>query len=373
MSGALFGANTPRSGVDRLVVYVLGAGVGESQVLLLPDGRCVVVDSCMQGGVNLTASLLSHLGVSQIHLLVFSHPDLDHLRGLAELVKRFSPTRIWRYPFAGYVRDLVAHWARRDKTSQRLKELHEALKAIDDYSEAVGDVIEANHSSRRWPHDTTEYEVQCLAPTSYDQGRVRKLWQRIIDTGPLGEPKLAGFAGKLLRGEAKLPLAANVLSLALAIRWKNRKLLLAGDVENGNRSPHSGWKGAIAHADRDGYGPLLRELDLIKVAHHGSRHSFYPPAWDRHRKPDDSTLSVLAPFTPTPLPADLVLKELLSRSAQMGISACDAGLQKRVEAAGWKLGSTSAMQSAAPFVAVVLKEDGSVDMSAGGQGRWFIH
>lgn len=57
-----------------LTVYLLGPGVGESLVLVMPDDRVVVVDSCERAGVNLPAQLLGKLGITQIDLLVLTHP-----------------------------------------------------------------------------------------------------------------------------------------------------------------------------------------------------------------------------------------------------------------------------------------------------------
>ena len=43
---------------DRLTLYLLGPGVGESVVAIMPDGRVIVVDSCVDGGVNLPARVV---------------------------------------------------------------------------------------------------------------------------------------------------------------------------------------------------------------------------------------------------------------------------------------------------------------------------
>ncbi|HSK03926.1 MAG TPA: hypothetical protein VK932_21885 [Kofleriaceae bacterium] len=40
----------------------------------MPDDRVVVVDSCERAGVNLPAQLLGKLGITQIDLLVLTHP-----------------------------------------------------------------------------------------------------------------------------------------------------------------------------------------------------------------------------------------------------------------------------------------------------------
>lgn len=89
-----------------LTVYFLGPGVGESIVLIMPDDRVIVVDSCERGGTNLPVRLLTALQLEQIDLLIVTHPDLDHVKGLSELLA-FNPLRVWRYPFA-LLRELLA-------------------------------------------------------------------------------------------------------------------------------------------------------------------------------------------------------------------------------------------------------------------------
>jgi beta-lactamase superfamily II metal-dependent hydrolase len=89
-----------------LSLYLLGPGVGESIVLVMPDDRVVVVDSCERAGTNIPARLLTELQIKQIDLLIVTHPDLDHVKGLTELLA-FSPARVWRYPFA-LLREILA-------------------------------------------------------------------------------------------------------------------------------------------------------------------------------------------------------------------------------------------------------------------------
>ena len=371
---APFGAELPLPGPDQLVVYVLGPGVGESQVLVFPDGRCVVVDACMSRGVNLPAELLKHLGLARIDLLVLTHPDQDHFLGFAGLVKDFSPEEIWRYPFAGYVKDLVARWTQKRNAPARFKELYDALEAIEQYCDAHGTGTETNHSTTSWRNEASGYRVQSLAPTNYDQARLRRVWDKIIEFDVRGEPRLSRFARRLLKGQVGIPLVANVLSLALAVRWGPWKILLGGDVENGNRRPFSGWKGVLVHAARHGHGELVHEVDLVKVAHHGSSHAFHPPAWQNHRKPDGSTAAAVAPFNPSGLPTREVLTQLHPLCGSLGLTAYDARkMQTRVRASGWVRASGSASSGWAPCLAVVFPVKGRVQLSAHGPAQWFVH
>ena len=163
----------------------------------------------------------------------------------------------------------------------------------------------------------------------------------------------------------------NVLSLALAVRWQGHRIVLGGDVDNGNRSPHSGWKGILAHAERTGLGVLLEEVDLVKVAHHGSARSFHTLTWQRHRKPDGSTAAVISPFTRSALPAPQVLRDLTSHCGRLGMTRCDPTVEGRAEEAGWKKDAGRPPETLAPCVAAVFSGGGNVELFAGELGALF--
>ena len=137
------------------------------------------------------------------------------------------------------------------------------------------------------------------------------------------------------------------------IEWGGRKVLLAGDVENGKRSsPKSGWKGVLRILDDvdDPRGHLVDDVDVVKVAHHGSKGAFFPAAWQRHAKTRRTT-AILAPFSPSPLPSDPTLIDLRVHCAGLGISAAGGSAFARARAAGWAGGDAPVfMPGPAEFV-----------------------
>lgn len=363
-------APLPLPGVDELIVYLVGPGFGESQVVLLPGGLCIVVDSCMEGDENLTLSLLKRLGVGRVDLLVVTHPDLDHIRGLPELINESRPRRVWRYP-SGTLRDLVAYWCRQDPSDGRLREVYEALCTLDGL-EKEGVAHDAHFQTR--PRSlSADCEVWCMAPTGCDQRhartQLRKLVQRAED-----EPALAKAIRDTLVGERALGDRPNTLSLALAIRHRGRRVLLTGDVENGRRQePASGWKGVIMHLREDGLLHHVQEIDVVKLAHHGSSGAFHAGAWRLHSKPDGSTTALVAPFdrsTP-PLPRDEVLKELRSYAGRLGVSMDAGGAFARALAAGWNRHAVEPLPALGPHLAVVLDAAGPARLYAGSSASFF--
>ena len=78
----------------RLHAYFLDVGQGDSALLVSPSGKQIVID----GGPDL--SPLEHLGAympyfdREIELLVLSHPNLDHLAALPEILRRYRIDRV---------------------------------------------------------------------------------------------------------------------------------------------------------------------------------------------------------------------------------------------------------------------------------------
>jgi beta-lactamase superfamily II metal-dependent hydrolase len=347
------GASLPLPGADEVVVYLVGPGFGESQVVLLPGDLCIVVDSCMEGDENLTLSLLARLGVEHIDLLAVTHPDLDHIRGLPELLRAYQPRRVWRYP-AGNLRDLVAFWCRQDPQDKRLMEIHQALLSLDAL-EKKGIAHEAHFQTR--PRSLSEdCEAWCLSPTGCDQRHVRAQLRKLVRRAE-DEPELAKAIREALVGDRALGDRPNTLSLALAIRHRGRRILLAGDVENGRPSePASGWKGVLMHLREDGFLQQIQGIDVVKIAHHGSSGAFHEGAWRLHAKPDGSTTALITPFKQSspPLPREQVLSSLRAYARSLGISADAGGAFARALSAGWTRQAALPLPALGPHLAVVL-------------------
>ena len=365
MSG-IFAADLPRPTAGRLNVYLLGPGVGESQVVVFPDAKCMVVDGCAFGGVNLPEALLDHLGISMLDALVLTHPDLDHLRGMAAIVRRFQPRRIFRYPANAYVRELIAGLRERSPTHVRYAALADAMKAFDDYADEAGvHAVTTCAMTRPWAPAAAPYKVHFLAPTPFDQDRIQGLWRNLIDAGPTGW-RLSRRFDRIMRNEARLGDSPNAMSLGVVIEWGTRRVLLSGDIENGKRSGNSGWKGVLRILDDpdDPRGHLVDDVDLVKVAHHGSKGAFFAPAWARHAK-SKKTAAMIAPFSMSRLPADATLVNMRSHCAHLGLTSNSGSVVGRAVASGWKKRASPARQTTAPCIAAVLDESGGLALFNG--------
>jgi len=354
-----------------LVLYTIGPGFGESQVVLLPDGRTLVVDVCVHNGCNLTVALLRALGRTKVDLLVVTHSDLDHIRGLPGLVSAFRPDRAWQFPGAGDLRALMAKWLRKQPGDRRLEELACGLEALDVLADE-NTAIEVACDTRSWPDETGPYAVHCLAPTQHDQVRNRRHLDDLLewDGSKLTLPdRITQFLGGRHRGLATRP---NVLSVALAIEWGSVRVVLGGDVEAGDGTDESGWRGVVSLLRRRGRLHLIEKARVVKVSHHGSKGAYVVEVWQLHARAAGETVAVVAPFRRgnVALPDDTFLSEVRAHAGHLILTSDGHGAHVRARAAGWSV-SKKGPPCQGPLGIVTVRADGGIGFLLGRQALSF--
>jgi competence protein ComEC len=86
---------------DSLRLHVLDVGQGTSQVVELPEGKLMVMDGgglrspYFDIGERIVAPFIRHLGYRKIDVIILSHPEQDHMGGLAALVRQFPVGELW--------------------------------------------------------------------------------------------------------------------------------------------------------------------------------------------------------------------------------------------------------------------------------------
>lgn len=358
------GLPTPKLG--ELTAYFLGPGFGESTVVALPDGKFLVVDACFEDGKNLTLDLLtSFLGAGQIDLLALTHPDLDHLRGASSLLP--LTVRLWPWPHHGSIRRLAAMASKRagGKRYQELQLLLEELGKCIAKGLRVG---QGGVGKPDWPEDAAPYRVISLGPCSYDWESAGLEVDRLVEA----DPKASWLATRrLLEGVLTAGVTGdrpNRLSKAVVIQWGGHKLLLAGDVENGG-APQSGWKGILAELAPVGAEPdrrdWVRDLTLVKVAHHGSAGAYSVDAWNLHCTTGKVQHAALAPFNRgdvtggTNPPSQGTLAALRGRVDELVLTAPAGAAATRAVAAGWSVAACPRAAGSASIAALTLRSDGT--------------
>src|SRR5690349_12749454 len=77
----------------KLVVRFLDIGQGDSELLQLPDGSTILIDSGDRG--KPTVDLLKQYGVKDIDLIIASHPHADHIGELRDVLRDFKVKEFW--------------------------------------------------------------------------------------------------------------------------------------------------------------------------------------------------------------------------------------------------------------------------------------
>lgn len=363
-------------GTDRLVVYAIGPGFGESVIAVTPDGDIVVVDACTLDGRNLSATLLRDLGKSTIDLLLFSHPDTDHIRGGEELVANFSPKRVWAYPRAVSLRTFLAEVLQEDPYDDQadvLRALQKLLNSLESLNEdGILESVQSN--TEPWISSKSQCRAYALAPTERDMSLASRQIRKIIQNGRK-HPRLAARMSDFLRGRSSIAGDhPNLLSVALSIRWGKRKVILAGDVESGVHE-QSGWRGVLSRLTRIGKTNRVSSVDVIKVAHHGSDNAFCDDAWLLHRQGRSDLAALICPFNKSgELPIAKALTKIRKHATSLAISAPSVEVRRRVRAAGWRTSSTCIVHSDwdLPLVAAVIPAVGPPVLHVSKQARGWI-
>lgn len=373
--GCFAGLPYPRNG--RLTLYALGPGFGESVVLCMPDGLWMVVDGCTRGGDNLPLALLDAFDQHDVDLLAITHPDEDHIRGLDAVLRDKRVHTVWRYPHGKMVRDFLScrlerSGPRPERRLATLYQLHEALE--DAIKDGEIEVIEGGTDGPApWIGRTGEYEVTNIAPTSYDAMRMEAQFDELItlrrDDVEASERLLRYLSGSRWSDRP------NSVSLALTVTWGQSKILLGGDVEKGTAHGSSGWRGVIRRLTGDGRRcdrrHLLRDLTVVKVAHHGSKGAFEAEAWALHAETTAVELGIVLPFDAHHLPHAETLGALDTRVRRLAVTSADA-CRQRVEAARWSPTPAERVVDDVSMVAVELNARGELtEVLLGGDAELF--
>lgn len=243
-------------GPDEFEVTVMGPGYGESVVVHLGDGRWMVVDSCIDldelGGMPAPLRYLFALGVdpsSAVELIVASHWDDDHVRGIARLLSEcpnavFScPHALTQREFSDYVERLstgarTTHGANVSEFRMVL-ELLAARAQVARYA-APARALLADPLVRTW------------SPSDYEHNLFLDFVARNLPSHSQSH-------------RMAVPGSPNLTSTVITIEWAGASALLGGDMET-HADDRRGWLAVASEAVRLN----IRKCELVKIPHHGS-------------------------------------------------------------------------------------------------------
>lgn len=255
-----YGYRVPSFGDDGLVQFI-DVGQGDSTLIITPGKRTILVDGGgtvsfrkadeqwrnrldpYEVGKKLLVPLLKKRGVQQIDELILSHEDEDHIGGLQAVVDQIPVKRIL---FNGTL-----------KTSPNVRKL---------FTTAL-----RKHIPLYYVHDGLT-----LQPDRYT-------------TLTFLYPKAPSNPG-VSNAEVRLESNQNESSIVFLLNMYGRTILFTGDIGKPSEADMlEQWQSDPRFNDSSSAGN--ESIDILKVAHHGSKHSS-SAEWLAYWKPKVSVISV---------------------------------------------------------------------------------
>jgi hypothetical protein len=265
---------------DEIEVTVIGPGHGESVVVHLGAGEWLVVDSCVDPvdteRVPAPLKYLRGLGVQverAVKLIVVSHWDDDHIKGIAEVVRACTAAKLscsvglTEREFNKFVERISIGAAATRKGN--VGEFRQVLDIMEDRGDSI---------LRATPGRTLigTPKVVAWSPSDFED----QLFLRFV----IEQLPVAG--GPLRRA---VPGSPNLTSVVLSIEWTGTSVLLGGDME-AHPDNRRGWEAIATEGARIGFP----KGHVVKVPHHGSHTGHHDRMWAELL--DQEPISVIAPF-----------------------------------------------------------------------------
>ncbi len=215
----------------------------------------------------------------QVDLIVATHWHQDHVRGLAELVRRcphakFSCGRaLLRDEFVAY---LVATGATLSTSSKpKPAEFLDVMRLMHDRGQ-IARYADAGRELFSWHGSPLTCKAIALSPSDAEYTR---FLNRIASIMPAHfEPRKAATASD-----------PNEASVVVQIAWADTSVLLGADMTV-TGDPGRGWKAVMVEHNSRG----LQKSAVVKVPHHGSHNAHYLPMWNEGL--ENNRIAVVTPY-----------------------------------------------------------------------------
>jgi competence protein ComEC len=80
--------------LKKLTAHFIDVGQGDSSFIVTPNGKTILIDGGKDSAGEKVVSYLRSAGVTTIDLLVATHPDADHIGGLADVINAFTINKV---------------------------------------------------------------------------------------------------------------------------------------------------------------------------------------------------------------------------------------------------------------------------------------
>lgn len=81
---------TPFVTQGRLQIYALDVGQGDSELIITPEGKSVLIDAGPPGAGDEVVAALQKKNIQSLDLAVASHPHADHIGGMRPVIENFG-------------------------------------------------------------------------------------------------------------------------------------------------------------------------------------------------------------------------------------------------------------------------------------------
>jgi beta-lactamase superfamily II metal-dependent hydrolase len=235
-----------------MTLHFLNVGNGDCTIIELPDGNLMMVDICNGGGTDRQLTdpityLYSLRPKPSLFRYVQTHPDMDHMDGLAALAQKCSITNFWdtannkpRPDFSSpYGKGKPADWDAYLRLRQQAKHYYRSPSPI------------TSQGGQAYPYGLYVLHPTKEAVATADQNRE---W--------------------------------NNAAYVLLLKEGGFKALIAGDVDDGV------WEDLYAWASRDNAArALVSSITVFKVSHHGRRSGYCGADWLNLTNPKEIVIS----------------------------------------------------------------------------------
>ncbi len=298
---------------DDVEVSIFGPGIGECIVIHMADGEWMVVDSCLDRTTRNPVALeyLQSLGVdiaAAVKLIVVSHWDTDHVKGVAQLFQMAESSQLGcsialkQEEFLQLVFS-EPYMMMESSSTGEIAELYEILRqrmTPGQRPASVAPMFVAAHQTllRSNKRKLCPVHVLSLSPSSGTFAHSMRVLAK--------EHLKPGEPIRCVPGQS-----SNEASLVLWVEVGKVRILLGADLLEPHR-PNEGWSAIVESQNR----PSER-AQVFKVPHHGSLTADCESVWTEMLT--DSPVAALTTYTrgPSPQPSTEALTLLCSRTSDV--------------------------------------------------------
>lgn len=263
--------------LNELEISIFGSHIGECIVIHLPNGKWLIVDSCLNPdtGKPIALDYLHSLGVDptqDVGLIIISHWHDDHVKGMGVLVETCRSARVC-CPLAMMKKEfltLLSHYSGDDSLVDRhtagtrematsVKILHQRIQTNGTMSKFIIPV-----GADRTLLEETNFSVRSLSPSDKSFHKALASFGSLLSTHKTER--------KILPAPTH-----NDNSIALWLSYSGQSILLGADLEE-STDEEVGWKAVINSPVR----PDRRDgkACLFKIPHHGSETGHSDDVWN---------------------------------------------------------------------------------------------